>query len=488
MRCSLGLSVALLLSQSAFALKDGTDNRGDCSTGCEHPLESQHGNMTFDDCLNWYLKGCPNNQWPGFPGQNHPNCWPGANAVSYAAHDTNSTTAGALCRIWTCVKEPIYDGNPAYTCVYRPGHVLPDPKNPFTHAFYAPLQNTCLKDEGALTALNGVMTPGQATSVCMQYQTADGQTICAGFWYDQEKKEPTSAAPAPSAPCNIGLETVAAGLEWRVTSLTGDCYLRQNGDTTKDALGGCGYGDDDNQCCMNEPDAAPGTCTNVFKQCGHITVENQMFTFKTCGGDSSTIGPTAHMNTLYGVANGFVTCDVDTGNPECRMNVYEDRFKYHFYSTFQPAANKDECAQDDSTLLRSGDAPQVPIAIQTAYGYLAKEATGDHNDPSGFIRCDDSISYGDAWRVCMSDPACLTFEYACPTVDDSNVCQPCIADRANRANQRCGSKFPSNGKFCYSTFDYKSDNTRGVDTFAVYRKMRQVTGSSEDSDQTVIMT
>jgi hypothetical protein len=511
MRCSLGLSVALLLSHSAFALKDGTPvTHGDCHTGCWQPLETKHyTNMTFNDCLNWFKEGCPNNVWPGHAEQVHPNCFPGANAVSYAKHDGSGVDNAALCRIWTCTKEPIYDGNTAFTCIYNPDHVLPDAKNPVTKAYYPPLQNTCLKDVpgASLSFLNGVMTPDQATAVCMQYQNADptnatfDRDICAGFWYDQKKKE-TTPDSAPSAPCNIGLEQISnSPVQYRVTNLTGDCYLRKNGDERQDALGGCGYDNDDSQCCLNDPNAKDGTCTHVLKQCGHITFDSNSgaFTFKTCGNDTSIVakeGEMAKMSSVYGAANGYVTCS-QLESFKCSFNLYENRFRYYFYSQFVPTTDTASCGTGDSTLLRSGDEEKVPIAIQTAYRYLAKQVTADHPAflPGGskVSFCEDTpVSYAHAWNKCMSFGSCLTFEYQCPTAEDgSQTCQACHSDPHN-FNKRCFSKFPSSSKFCYSSFDYKdnshSTSAKPLYTYAVYAKMQQVTSGAEDSDPTVIMT
>jgi hypothetical protein len=492
MRCSLGLSVALLLSHSAFALKDGTPGdatssttppHGDCHTGCWHPLETEHNKtLTFDDCLKWFQSGCPNDVWPGHAQQNHPNCWPGANAVSYA-EDDGTGSGGAICRIWSCVKEPIYDGNPAFTCHYKPqGFDLGNTSNPVNHAYYAPLQDCSLNDTDAsgrpvtIESLNGVMTPDQAKLACTLYQNSsedakkNNDTMCAGFWYDQQKtEEPT----APNAPCTIQLGPVVRVDNDTITRLLeglDDCYLQKDGDSNKeDRLGGC----------------------SEFQ----ITFKTETgFTFQNCENKTITIAPPnfaagqrgATMSAAYGAASGILGCESHctkeqstscTG--ECGIYVYENKFNFHFYSKFNPT-----CGNDDSALLRSGDASSVPIAIQTAYGYSPKEVTLDHGNEKGFIWCDQvAVSYGDAWKNCMGNPACQTFEYSCTDLNGNS--HDCDNSRP--------SKFPStNRHFCYSTWDYTHDKKQDTsfDTYAVYRKIRQVPrpSSSEDSEATVNMT
>jgi hypothetical protein len=326
------------------------------------------------------------------------------------------------------------------------------------------------------------MTPDQAASVCAQYQPSNNSVFCAGFWYDQKKPQPASAPSQKRAPCNIGVETVTEGSEWHVTGLTGDCYLKLQGDPTGDALGGCGYGGDDNQCCPNP--AKDGTCTNVFKQCGHIFLANSVFTFKTCGGDSGTIGASGKLATLFHAANGNVAC----ADNACQMEIYPNRYQYHFYSQFKPTSSKGDCAHDDSALLGSSDEPNLPIAVQMAYHYMPKQATGDHND-QGAMKCEDTIDYATAWKNCMLDSTCWTFEYNCPTdpTTGSSTCAACSGDSNMDPNHQCGSKFPSvNTKFCYSSQDYKNDihkDTSGnlLTTMAVYRKIHPVR-VPQDSD------
>lgn len=90
---------------------------GDC-TGCKLPVQTRSDpKIKFQDCVDWFNKDCPNDQWPGESKQPK-GCFKGTNALSLDVGWQGKPAEG-MCRAWVCPGTPGVNKWAQWDCYYK---------------------------------------------------------------------------------------------------------------------------------------------------------------------------------------------------------------------------------------------------------------------------------------------------------------------------------------------------------------------------------